>query len=320
MKVMIRGAAREDVRLCSEEGSGGTDRRAGKGRFVGVAGSNSAMAGFSNCRKWPRAPACRSPSRRASGRTIDGRERRPPQSRRRGAEGRSPRPFSRSGGGASRRPVLSANLAGPVGRGDQSADQRAGTDSDQSVVGRPWIESNKHRKTLVRILDALFAEKPAPTRLHRWLAGLTTPMIVDVWYDTLMADALTEQARSFVQWQGIRRSGQTYEEPWGKVYDGAGTEIPDVPAYADVLLYKPHGAVRPASNYLISDSGLCRGSDRNRYSDADSRSGDRSPFPSGLRLFRLSFRRPDAADLRPSDHQALPGPALRRHRRRTDPQ
>lgn len=117
-----------------------------------------------------------------------------------------------------------------------------------------WIESHKHRLSLVRILDDLFASKPPPTRLHRWLAGRSLPLIVDVWYDTAMADALEAAGASFVQWQAIRRSGQTYEEPWGKVYDAAGAEIPAIPASNPTLLYKPHGAARPASNFLISDS------------------------------------------------------------------
>jgi hypothetical protein len=117
-----------------------------------------------------------------------------------------------------------------------------------------WIESHKHRISLVRILQDLFGPTPKPSRLHRWVAGLKAPLIVDVWYDTLMADALNESGASFVEWQGIRRSGQTYEEPWGKAYDASGTEIPGVPANEVTLLYKPHGAVRPAANFLISDS------------------------------------------------------------------
>ncbi len=117
-----------------------------------------------------------------------------------------------------------------------------------------WIESNKHRLSLVRILQDLFGAAPAPTRLHRWLAGLSLPLIVDVWYDTVMADALNAQGAAFIQWQGIRRSGQTYEEPWGKAYDASGLEIPGLPANGTTVLYKPHGAVRPAANFLISDS------------------------------------------------------------------
>lgn len=117
-----------------------------------------------------------------------------------------------------------------------------------------WIESHKHRVSLVRVLEELFRPAPPPTRLHRWLAGLAPALIVDVWYDTVMADALAEKSVDFVQWQGIRRSGQTYEEPWGKAYDAAGDENPGTPGDGTTLLYKPHGAVRPAANFLISDS------------------------------------------------------------------
>jgi hypothetical protein len=117
-----------------------------------------------------------------------------------------------------------------------------------------WIESHKHRVSLIRVLQELFGPVPAPTALHRWLANLNLPLIVDVWYDTLMADALSERGVPFIQWQGIRRSGQTYEEPWGKAYDATGAEIPGVPANGATVLYKPHGAVRPAANFLISDS------------------------------------------------------------------
>lgn len=125
---------------------------------------------------------------------------------------------------------------------------------DNLWAAAQWIESFKHRITLIRVLEELFAPVPPPTRLHGWLAGLSLPLIVDVWYDTMMADALRAREASFVQWQGIRRSGQTYEEPWGKVYDASSVEIDGVPAGGATLLYKPHGAVRPAANFLISDS------------------------------------------------------------------
>jgi hypothetical protein len=70
----------------------------------------------------------------------------------------------------------------------------------------------------------------------------------------MMADALNERGVRFVQWQACRRSGQTYEEPWGKAYEASGAEIPALPANGPTLLYKPHGAVRPAANFLLSDS------------------------------------------------------------------
>lgn len=118
-----------------------------------------------------------------------------------------------------------------------------------------WIESNKHRTSLVRALEQIFAAAPAPTRLHHWLASLDLPLIIDVWYDTMMADALTVSGKDFAQWQGVRRSGQRHEDPWGKAYDAAGHARADGDlAAVATLLHKPHGAVRPAANFLVSDS------------------------------------------------------------------
>lgn len=116
-----------------------------------------------------------------------------------------------------------------------------------------WIEGNKHRVTLIRALQELFSERPSPAALHHWLAGLDLPLIVDEWYDTLMAEALAAAGKDFAEIQGIRRSGQRREEPWVKIYDGAGALI-DGDAGFSTILYKPHGAVRPAANFLISDS------------------------------------------------------------------
>jgi len=116
-----------------------------------------------------------------------------------------------------------------------------------------WIESNKHRTTLVRIMTELFAEQPAPTRLHRWLAGLGLPLIVDDWYEGSMAAALDSAARSFVQVQGVRRSGLAREDAWVKYYDAGGTQIANAKG-ADLILYKPHGGAKPEANYLVSDS------------------------------------------------------------------
>ncbi|PKU21912.1 SIR2 family NAD-dependent protein deacylase [Telmatospirillum siberiense] len=154
-------------------------------------------------------------------------------------------------------------LDGPAAVPDSALALAAAINGRISVSGRirnnlwataQWIESFKHRITLVRLLEDLFAPVPAPTRLHGWLAGLGLPLIVDTWYDTMMADALRGKAAPFVEWQGIRRSGQTYEEPWGKCYDASGAEISGVSANGATVLYKPHGAVRPAANFLISDS------------------------------------------------------------------
>lgn len=119
-----------------------------------------------------------------------------------------------------------------------------------------WIETNKHRVSLVRALDSLFQARPEPNPLHRWLAGRGLPLIVDGWYDSGMADALVEAGVDFVEIQGIRRSGQFREEPWTRLYDRDGKPLdPGAPlSGVPTILYKPHGGARPASNYLVSDS------------------------------------------------------------------
>jgi len=120
-----------------------------------------------------------------------------------------------------------------------------------------WIESNKHRVTLVRLMQELFAEQPAPNRLHSWLAGLDLPLIVDEWYEGSMASALSAAGKDFVQIQGVRRSGLSHEVPWVKRYDAAGVEVAEAGeghGAGRTVLYKPHGGAKPAANFLVSDS------------------------------------------------------------------
>lgn len=118
-----------------------------------------------------------------------------------------------------------------------------------------WIETYKHRVTLVRALQALFEARPEPSPFHRWLAGLGSPLIVDGWYDGLMADALVGANRSFAQIQGVRRSGQSREEDWVAVYDENGVRREEAGLeQVGTILYKPHGGIRPAANFLVSDS------------------------------------------------------------------
>ncbi|HLN25529.1 MAG TPA: SIR2 family protein [Patescibacteria group bacterium] len=116
-----------------------------------------------------------------------------------------------------------------------------------------YIESDKHRVTLVRLMQELFGPQPEPTRLHTWLASLDLPLIVDDWYDSLMADALTAAGKTFGQIQGVRRSGYSHDVPWVKRYDAAGAEVETSEGWSTVL-YKPQGSVRPAANFLVSDS------------------------------------------------------------------
>src|SRR6266700_502032 len=65
--------------------------------------------------------------------------------------------------------------------------------------GNAWaaaqhIESNKHRSTVTALMTQAFASPVEPTALHRYLASLRLPMIVDTWYDGAMRAALADRA------------------------------------------------------------------------------------------------------------------------------
>jgi hypothetical protein len=54
--------------------------------------------------------------------------------------------------------------------------------------------------------------------------------------------------------QGITRAG-IGEDRWYRFYDSAGTEVDRGAANSwTTLLYKPHGSIAPARNFLISDA------------------------------------------------------------------
>ena len=124
--------------------------------------------------------------------------------------------------------------------------------------GNAWasaqhIESMKHRSTLSALMAEAFASPVEPTPFHHYLASLRLPMIVDTWYDGAMREAL----RAYSGWgeiQGITRAG-IGESRWYRYYDAAGGETDRVAAETwTTLLYKPHGSIVPARNFLISDA------------------------------------------------------------------
>ncbi|TWB89396.1 SIR2-like protein [Bradyrhizobium macuxiense] len=116
-----------------------------------------------------------------------------------------------------------------------------------------YIESNKHRLTLTRLMAQAFAVPVEPTALHYHLASLSPPMIVDAWYDGAMRAALGERD-GWGEVQGVSRAG-LYTDHFYRFYDSAGQEVDSAVAgnWATVL-YKPHGSVEPAKNFLISDA------------------------------------------------------------------
>lgn len=125
--------------------------------------------------------------------------------------------------------------------------------------GNPWaaaqyIESSRHRTTLTALMAEAFRAPVPATKLHQALARLKLPMIIDSWYDGAMRTALAEQGASWGEVQGITRAG-IGEDCWFRYYDASGAPASDKDVgHWTTLLYKPHGAVVPAQNFLIADS------------------------------------------------------------------
>ncbi|BAL77820.1 SIR2 family NAD-dependent protein deacylase [Bradyrhizobium cosmicum] len=124
--------------------------------------------------------------------------------------------------------------------------------------GNAWaaaqhIESTKHRSTVTALMSEAFATSVAPTPLHRHLATLSLPLIVDSWYDGAMRTALADRS-DWGEIQGITRAG-IGEDRWYRFYDPAGKEVDRTLAQGwGTILYKPHGSIAPAKNFLITDA------------------------------------------------------------------
>jgi hypothetical protein len=114
-----------------------------------------------------------------------------------------------------------------------------------------FIENFKHRKTLVKAMGEAFATAATPSPLHRWLATLPAPVIVDTWYDDTLRSALSASRSDWAEVQGLSQS--EHFGTWTGWYDAQGQGLPDAPPAATVL-YKPWGGHAPGGNYLVSDS------------------------------------------------------------------
>jgi len=124
---------------------------------------------------------------------------------------------------------------------------------DNCWAAAQFIESNRHRATLDALMAQIYAPSVTPSPLHRLLAGLAPPLIVDTWYDDAMHAALCER-RDWAEIQGISRA-RPGEARWYRAYDAAGQSCALTGAAAmPVLLYKPHGGALPAGNFLITDA------------------------------------------------------------------
>ncbi len=133
-----------------------------------------------------------------------------------------------------------------------------------------YIENFKHRVTLNKMMTEAFAPETAPTELHRALAALPLlPLVVHAWYDDLPQRALAAR-RNWGLVQGVSQTAHFGR--WFNYFRADGSAVPEPPPAlvtddttifarppAEVagwftLLYQPLGSVKPAGNFLISDS------------------------------------------------------------------
>jgi hypothetical protein len=114
-----------------------------------------------------------------------------------------------------------------------------------------FIENFKHRKTLVTAMSAAYAPQPVPSALHRWLAALATPLIVDCWYDDTLRIALGGRT-DWAEVQGLAQS--EHFGTWTGWYAPDGSALTDPAGTVKTVFYKPWGGHAPAENFLVSDS------------------------------------------------------------------
>jgi len=116
-----------------------------------------------------------------------------------------------------------------------------------------YIESQKHRSTLVALLNEAFATPVPPMAFHSFLARLPLPLIIDTWYVSAMRTALAGR-RDWGEIQGTSRAKLAHVR-WTQAYDASGNPVPDEEAVGwKTLLYEPHGCVAPDNNFLAADS------------------------------------------------------------------
>lgn len=117
-----------------------------------------------------------------------------------------------------------------------------------------YVESRKHRITAERMMNDVFGGKRKPDDFHRWLAGLSLPLIVDNWYDGTMRAALAATNTPFVEVQAGTRS-KIGEHRFYHTYDKDGQEVEEnSAAETPTVLYTPHGSATPVGDYLMSDA------------------------------------------------------------------
>jgi hypothetical protein len=119
-----------------------------------------------------------------------------------------------------------------------------------------FVEQRKFRAALAAIVREAFAVAPQGNPVHRWLAQVRPPLIVDTWYDDGMRSTLSAEGKKD-DWGMIQAVTQSQEwiGVWTKAVAPSGEFVEDAAAETwRTLLYKPHGAVHPHNSFLLSDA------------------------------------------------------------------
>ncbi len=118
-----------------------------------------------------------------------------------------------------------------------------------------YVETRRHRRTVAAVVERAFAAAEGDNPIHRWLARLRPPLVVDAWYGGGLVDAYAAEAAT--GWGRVQATSRhdARGEVWTTAFDGAGAPAGDGPEPAwPALIYQPHGMARPGSSFLLSDS------------------------------------------------------------------
>jgi hypothetical protein len=120
-----------------------------------------------------------------------------------------------------------------------------------------FIENFKHRKTISSVMTEAFSPHVDPTAMHTWIASIPKlPLVVHAWYDDVMQQAVSKREN----WGMVQAVSQAERlATWVEYYNADGSKIAKDDELAaasswSTVLYEPLGSVKPASNFLVSDS------------------------------------------------------------------
>ena len=118
-----------------------------------------------------------------------------------------------------------------------------------------YVETRRFRRTASSLVERAFAAAADDNPVHRWLARLRPPLVVDAWYDAGLVDAYAAVAATgWGRVQAVSRH-DVAGEAWTQAFDAEGRPMPDGPDPRwPALIYKPHGLARAGSSFLLSDS------------------------------------------------------------------